>query len=406
MAAMLVDSLGTGLFLPFTILYFIHTTALSAAAVGVALTGAGLVVLPVPLTVARLIDSYGAKAVVAAGNLITGVAFGVYVVVGNQLELFGAAVVAGIGQAAFWTAMRALVGEVTAPEERRTWFALQTAIRNVGYGTGGVLGAIAVTLGTLTAFRTLAGLDALSYLGAAVVLWRWRPPAAVKPPVRQPVATAPAPTSYRAVLADRALLGLSAVNMAFVVCALVLTIAMSVYFVKTLHEPPWLVSVAFTVNTLLVVAAQTPLTVLTRNVPSRRVMRLVALGWAASFALLWAARFASRGLVAPGLVMAVVIYTFAEMALGPTINALAVELAPPGAPGRHLSFFQFSFSLGAASAPVLLTWLLSAGPQFLWSTLIVACLLVAIGIDRIVPASAPPVADAEPESARANGSER
>lgn len=39
-AAIAIDSLGTGLFLPFTVLYFIHTTPLSATAIGTALSSA------------------------------------------------------------------------------------------------------------------------------------------------------------------------------------------------------------------------------------------------------------------------------------------------------------------------------------------------------------------------------
>jgi hypothetical protein len=44
--AMVTDSMGTGMFLPFTVLYFVHTAGLSSAAVGVALTVAGFAVLP------------------------------------------------------------------------------------------------------------------------------------------------------------------------------------------------------------------------------------------------------------------------------------------------------------------------------------------------------------------------
>ena len=52
LAAMVTDSLGTGMFLPFTVLYFVHAAGLTAPAVGVALTVAGFVVLPAPLAVA------------------------------------------------------------------------------------------------------------------------------------------------------------------------------------------------------------------------------------------------------------------------------------------------------------------------------------------------------------------
>ena len=54
---MVTDSAGTGMFLPFTVLYFVHTAGLTAPAVGVALTVAGFVVLPAPLAAAPGIGS-------------------------------------------------------------------------------------------------------------------------------------------------------------------------------------------------------------------------------------------------------------------------------------------------------------------------------------------------------------
>src|SRR5215469_10781387 len=87
LAAMMVDSVGTGMFLPFTVLYFVHTAGLTAPAVGVALTVAGLVDLPAPLAVAPGIDRLPARVVVAAGNLISCAAFAAYLFVHGQLAV-------------------------------------------------------------------------------------------------------------------------------------------------------------------------------------------------------------------------------------------------------------------------------------------------------------------------------
>ena len=166
LAAMVIDSVGTGMFLPFTVLYFVHTAGLTAPAVGVALTVAGFVVLPAPLAVAPGIDRFPARIVVAAGNLISCAAFAAYLFVHSQLAVTVAAVVAGVGQAVFWTGTRALISEVAPPGERRSWFALQTAIRYAGYGLGGLAGAAVVSFHSPAGFKALAAIDAVSYLGA------------------------------------------------------------------------------------------------------------------------------------------------------------------------------------------------------------------------------------------------
>jgi MFS family permease len=387
LAAMVIDSAGTGMFLPFTVLYFVHVAGLTAPAVGVALTVAGFVVLPAPLAVAPGIDRFPARIVVAAGNLISCGAFTAYLVVHGQLAVTAAAVAAGVGQAAFWTGTRALIAEVARPSERRSWFGLQTAVRSAGYGLGGLAGAAVVSVHSPSAFEALAAVDAASYLAAALLLLSWRqsPPAA-KP--AQPAAPGSARSSYWSVLTDRSLAGVSILNTAFVLCAQVLTVVLSLYVVATLHLAAWIAGMLFALNTLLVAAGQAPVTLVTRRIPHRRMLRGAAATWAAAFGLLWAAAILAPGARPGVLVAAITIFTLAEMLQGPVINAVVVELAPAGNPGRHLSIYQLSWSVGQTIAPAVLLGLLSAGPRWLWATTIGVCLVIILGINRLTPAPA------------------
>jgi hypothetical protein len=83
------------------------------------------------------------------------------------------------------------------------------------------------------------------------------------------------------------------------------------------------------------------------------------------------------------LVAAVLVFTFAGILQGPTINSLVVDLAPAGAPGRHLAAFQLSWSLGQAAAPALLTWLLSRGAGLPWLALVLMCALAAAAVSGL-----------------------
>ncbi|MFF1799149.1 MFS transporter, partial [Kitasatospora sp. NPDC058263] len=69
--AHLIDSLGTGLILAFTLVYFARTTGLAVAAVGAAITAARLLALPTAIGVGPLIDRHGARVVAAAGNALS-----------------------------------------------------------------------------------------------------------------------------------------------------------------------------------------------------------------------------------------------------------------------------------------------------------------------------------------------
>jgi MFS family permease len=387
LAAIVTDSMGTGMFLPFTVLYFVHAAGLTAPAVGVALTVAGLVVLPAPLAVAPGIDRFPARIVVAGGNLISCAAFAAYLVVHGQLAVTAAAVAAGAGQATFWTGTRALIAEVAPPGERRSWFALQTAIRYAGYGLGGLAGTAVVSFHSPAAFKALAALDAVSYLAAALLLFSWRQP----PPAARP-AKSPAPGgargSYRPALTDRSLAGITALNTAFVLCAQVLPVVLAVYVTGTLHLAAWIAGMLFTLNTVLVATGQTPLTLLTRRIPHRHALRGAAATWAAAFGLLWAAAILPHGARASMLAAAITLFTLAEILQGPVINTLVVELAPAASPGPHLSIYQLSWSVGQTIAPAVLLGLLSAGPGWLWATTIGLCLIIVLGIGHLTPAPA------------------
>src|SRR5262249_12873206 len=227
-------------------------------------------------------------------------------------------------RATFWTGTRALIAEVARPGERRSWFALQTAIRSAGYGLGGLAGAAAVSVHSPAGFRALAALDAVSYLAAAVLLLFWRQP----PPAAQP-AKPPAPgrarCSYRSALTDRPLAGITALNTAFVLCAQVLTVVLAVYVVGTLHLAAWIAGMLFALNTVLVAAGQAPLTLVTRRIPHRHVLRGAAATWAAAFGLLCAAAIIPPGTRPAGLAAAITIFTLAALLRSPVITALCVE---------------------------------------------------------------------------------
>lgn len=390
---MAVDSLGSGLFLPFGTLYFLRATHLPLAVVGGSLTIAQLLTLFFPLALAPLIDRWGPKNVVITGNVISVIAYAGYVFVHNQPELLAAALVASIGNVMFWTATRALIGQVIEPSERRGWFALQTATRNAGYGVGGLLGALVVGFNGTTALHVIVIADAVSFACAATAFLRWRAPAPLptasggQDPKAQPKA------SYRSILTDPRWLGLIGVNLVFVLCAITLDVLLAVYLVDTLHQPAWLAGLLYALNTFLVVATQTVITSRTRKMRTAWVLRAAALGWAVSFALLWALLIVPPAVAVPVMIISVVVFTGAQLLQGPAVNALAVDLAPRDAPGRHLAVFQLSWNASVSLAPAILTGLLSLGASWPWVALIALCGITAVsltpGVRRPAPAEQP-----------------
>lgn len=101
--AIAIDAVGSGVFMPISILYFLVATDLSLVQVGAAISLASLISLP-------------------AGPMIGSV-----------------------------------------PGEREKWFGFLGALRNIGFALGGLLSGLAITLGTQTAYAAVVVANAASY---------------------------------------------------------------------------------------------------------------------------------------------------------------------------------------------------------------------------------------------------
>ncbi|WP_413805034.1 MFS transporter [Streptomyces sp. OE57] len=80
-SALSIDALGTGLFLPFSILYFTATTDLTLGRVGLALSIAALVRIPATPGAGMFCDRFGARNTVVVSNLTQAVGFFNYLLV-------------------------------------------------------------------------------------------------------------------------------------------------------------------------------------------------------------------------------------------------------------------------------------------------------------------------------------
>jgi Na+/melibiose symporter-like transporter len=256
---------------------------------------------------------------------------------------------------------------------------VQSAARNAGYALGGIAGAVTVSAGGTGAYLSLAAVNAASYLVVAAVVANWRI-ATVSMPAEPTVTRAARPVRYLDIIKHRPLLVIVGANLPLVVCMNVLSVLVTVYLTNVLGQPAWLGGAFLTVNTVLVLLAQTRVTNLVGMYRRCRVVQGASFVWVSAFACFWLLRVVPASLVQPGALLAIGVYTLAEMLYAPTINALAVDTAPPAASGRYLAIYQLSWSVGSALAPMLLIWLLSLGADWLWPMLMMMCVLGALGI--------------------------
>ncbi|HEV7650256.1 MAG TPA: MFS transporter [Actinophytocola sp.] len=376
--AVSIDALGSGLFLPLSLLYFAKVPKIDLVTVGVLLSVAAAVSLPVPVLVGQLVDRFGPRAVLIGAQVVQAAAFFGYLGVTGPATLVPAAVLAAAGQRAFWSSVFTLVADVAeksgGPTDR--WFALVGMAQTAGFGLGGLLSGLLLGVGTESTFRMLALANAVSFVVAGVLLLFVR---AGGPAPR----TSAARGGYRVLLADRPYQALIVTNAVFALCSVFLGVALPIYVVEGLAAPGWYVGPLLAGNTLLLALSQTLAVRVVRPLSRPRALMLSGALWT-----VWAAGSALAasvpvGVLLPYLAVCTLFFTAAELIHNPVSNALAAAAAPADLRGRYLAIFQYSFTLATVVAPVLFTVLFTASHTLPWLALGALALVGTIAMNAV-----------------------
>ncbi|MFK0216657.1 MFS transporter [Streptomyces vinaceus] len=366
----LIDSVGNGMLLPLGLLYFTDVQGLPLARVGAAMTAGQALALPVTFLAGRLMDRVGPKRVVVWANILSAAGFALFLLAREPWHVAGVYVLVQSGINMYFTAQRTLITQVTQGDERRSWFAFTGSLRNIGLAAGSAAAAGALTVFGNGSLRWMIAVDAATYLLAAACF------AALTTTAPQPDG---APSSALVTRADhtRRYLLLVAVNLPYVLAQAALGVLVAVYTTRALGLPASAASLLFVVNTAIVSACSTAVTA---HLAPKAPRRAVAVGY-----LIMAVAMAAFALPAlPGalaatawaaLVAAIVLFSVAEILLGPALSELSVSLTPQAAGGFTQGLYQFSWAVGMVTAPALFTALLEAGPLLPWGVEAAACLL-------------------------------
>ncbi|MEU9189051.1 MFS transporter [Streptomyces sp. NPDC048484] len=374
LTAVAVDSLGTGLYLPLSLLYFLEVTDLDVAEIGVLVSVSTALTLPLPLVVGRLVDRLGPRLVVAGGQALQGLGFLLYLAVSGAGSLVTAMLVTTAGLRVYWSSIFTLIADQADTEgvdAKDHWFARTWMIREAGAGGGALLAGAVLVVDSARVYDGLILASAVAFLAAALVVVYAVPstPHALPP--------AEGPSGYRALLRDRPYLALIGTCTLFALCSSFLSLSLPVYVVQGLSGPSWAPGPLLALNTLLLATCTAAVTRFVR----RRCTRARAMAWAGGLWTLWCAASAAAVLLpspalVPFLVAVVVCYTVAEMTYGSASNALAADAAPPGSRGTYLAAFQYSFAGANVVAPTLFGLLFSHNRLLPW---LAVGLLAALG---------------------------
>ena len=381
--AIVADTVGSGLFMPITLLYFLAMTDLSLVQIGSALSVSALLTMPGAFVIGSLVDRFGPRRMMLVGNLVQAVGMLAYLWADSLLVVALWTTLLNLGRQSFWGSFGNVVTAISAPGERELWFGFLQAVRNLGYSVGGVLAGIALQIGTDLAYRSVVVVNVVTFVLAFFLL--------LDVPDHRVARADDAPLEgWGVVLRDRAYLRLVVGQLGFVAGMMVLNFALPVYVAETIDLPGWVVGAIFTLNTALVGLGQGLVVRRMTGQVRARMMGLAQAVFVASYALFVVAGWLPVWLAVVVMLVGAAIYTFGELTGGPVLSATAAEAAPDHLRGRYLGLFQLSWAIGGAVAPVSFTWLLAHGETTLWWVLTLVAVLSAAYLQtlpRVLPAA-------------------
>jgi hypothetical protein len=316
-----------------------------------------------------LLGRFDARRVVLGCFAASALGFLAYIAVNSFASFLGVAIVVQFASRTERPAMAVLALGVTPGPRQVDALAWQYSLRNLGYGLGGLLAALALLAHGKTPFVVLLAANAASYVVAGLLVLQL-------PAVRPPERLEGDATGYREVIRDRAYVGLTLLNVIMALHDSLLLVAMPLWIATRTKAPLPLAGLLFALNTVLVVLFQLRTT---RNMAGRGGIARSYRTAAVSFVLACGAFALAAG--APAfvaivlLVVALGALTSAELVTSAGEWFLSVELAPARLRERYISVYKTSMAVQQAVGPVLVTTVLVDWGRLGW--LVLASLLAA-----------------------------
>jgi MFS family permease len=368
---------GTGLVLPFMIIYLHEARGIALPVVGALLAAGAVTGLMVVLVCGALMDRVGARLVlgmILLGQVVAEVALAW---AHNTLTALPAVLIYGATWAPMFGAISTMLNGLTRePALKQRAFAVNFALQNMALGIGAAVAAVVVRAHHPGTFQVLFLANGLSCLLFAVLL-----PAL--PNLRRTRAVNETRVGYRYVLSHRGLrlMILASLLLAFTGPAAFDT-GVPAFASVAAHVSDHAIALSFTINTAVIVAIQMLVLRLVRRLRRSHALALVGLIWAVSWAVFGLAALpiplASR---VTCVFMFTALFGLGETFVAPTLAPLVNTLADDRVRGRANSLAAVAQSLAFIVSPAIATGLIAAGAAAVWiSLLCVGCLgTVAIG---------------------------
>jgi hypothetical protein len=362
--ASFVESLGAGLYMTGSSIYFVRSVGLSASHVGIGLAAATLVGLTAGVPIGKLTDRTSARNVMIALMVLSVPLLATLTQVKSFWEFLPAVAALGVPVMGFETTRGVLMARVAGPSGATKLAMYTRSAFNAGFSLGLLGAGVAISVGTRPAYLYLFAGEAATLILTALILLRIprdRPTASSDPGERPAAALRDLPYMLVAQVSGLTRLGDT-----------ILTLGIPLWIVTRTVAPHGLAAWLLIVNTLLVVLLQVRATRRASSATgATQIQRWAFI--ALALACLALSPTASFGAVAAtGLLLAsTVLLTFGEIWGEGAWWSLRYDLASPDAQGAYGAAFELGQAAPGVLGPVLITslalglgasgWLILAG---------------------------------------------
>ncbi|MFG2328481.1 MFS transporter [Streptomyces sp. NPDC048604] len=401
----LVGSVGTGMFLAGSALYFTRFAGLTETQLGVGLGIAGLVGLATTVPMGRLADRFGPRNVLLVVIIWRAIGYLAYLNVEGFTEFVVTACLLFVMDRAGQPLNQALVGRLIIGTERNRTMGFIRSLRNLGFTVGFALAGISLTTGSEAAFRWLFIGNAISFVFVFVFVSMLPK---VGPSVSKDAEGEKAAADVVPPIRDwRFTAAMAANGVLFLHDAILITV-LPLWVAEHTRSPIWMITVLITTNTIITVLGQVRVT---RHIDSL-ASATRATNWSALLLTFACCAFAASGMVktplwaSVALMAALLLLTVAELLHSASSWEISFALSPEAAQGRYLAFFNLGFSAAEIAGPAVVLWLLARTGPTGWLVLAV-CFPLAAALSwvgtRPRPAAVPERPEADDEAAAEPG---
>jgi MFS family permease len=306
-----------------------------------------------------LTDRMGRKKMLIFSLISTSVSAVAMGLVNSMEAFFVLALLVGIFTDTGGPARQAMVADLLSEQKRAQGYGIIRVAFNLSVTIGPAIGGLLAARSYLLLFI----IDAIISLISAALVYFYLPETKPEPRTgEQPESVGTTFAGYFQVLKDKVFMLFIGANILLGLVYMNMNTTLGVYLRDVHGVPESGYGLILSLNALLVVLLQFPIT---RRIEGYPPMLMMALG-----TFLYAIGFAMYGFVSAYVLflVAIVIITIGEMLVAPVSQALTAQMSPEDMRGRYMAIFGFSWGIPFAIGPLLAGLILdnAAEPQVLW----------------------------------------